>query len=148
MNLRNLLIIVVIFTTLVFYNQFVAKEAVVNTKESPLVVSLISYPETTKVGNRNTFIWQVNATNDLSTDFSTLYWSANSSPSALTKLDSPSAVGYERFVPDFTSGTFFLPYTFESTIVFDQPQTVYFRAYAKVRDNHLWSEEKKITIQP
>lgn len=148
MTLKYLLISLVVFVGLVLYNQNQAQKALTETQEAPLGIELFSYPETTKAGNRNTFIWRVNATNDLSTGFTTLYWSANSSPSALTKLDSPSIVGYERFVPDFTSGTFFLPYAFESTIVFDQPQTVYFRAYAKVRDNHLWSEEKKITIQP
>ena len=41
---------------------------------------------------------------------------------ALTKLDSPSAVGYERFVHDFTSGIFFLPYTFESVMVLTNPK--------------------------
>lgn len=137
MSIKYLLIGLLVFLGLIFYNQNLAKESLLATKEAPLSIELVSYPETTRVGNHSTIIWRVNATNDLSTDFSTLYWS-----------NSPSPKSYERHVSDYTSGRFSLPYNFESSLSFDQPQTVYFRAYAKVRDQDLWSEEKQFIVLP
>ncbi len=134
------------FLFLVLFNYFKAQEALRSRGESPLGIEITSFPETVKVGDSANFVWQVDTAPDLSTPYTTIYWSYESSPSALTKSDSPLAVKYPHFALDYTSGRFMLPSTFDQNILFDQPGKVFFRAYARVGADHLWSPEASLVV--
>lgn len=137
----------IVFLGLVYFNYLKAQRDIQDTKPSPLSISLVSFPEKIKAGSTGTFIWTVDASSDLSTTFTTIYWGEESSPSALTKLDSPEAVGYPNSQLDYASGSFRLPDTFDVNILFSKPGNIWFRAYAKVKGEHLWSEEKLLGVE-
>ncbi|NCP47382.1 hypothetical protein COT86_03905 [Candidatus Collierbacteria bacterium CG10_big_fil_rev_8_21_14_0_10_43_36] len=134
------------FFSLVYFNYFKAQEAIKKTRPSPLLIELVSYPELLGVGSKGTFLWHIESSPDLFTTFTTIYWSYQSSPSALTRMDSPQAVGYPYYLPDFSSGKYSLPNDFELRYLFDQSSRVFFRAYAKISNEHLWSEEKSLEV--
>ena len=136
----------VIFLSLVYFNYSKAQTAIRQTQPSPLSISLVSIPERVKEGNSGSFIWSINASTDLNTSFTTIYWGYVSTPSALTKTDSPLAVGYSNYIPDYTKGVFKLPGSFDLSLPFTKAGRVFFRAYAHVKNNHLWTEEKYIDI--
>lgn len=149
MNKKSLLLFlvgVVIFFSLVFNNYLVAQRNIRETRPSPLGITLESYPEAVISGQTGTFIWNIDGSPDLFTPQTTIYWGYIASPSALTQKDSPDAVGYSNHQEDYFQGMFKLPDTFDLTIKLDIPGKVYFRAYAKVGDNHLWTDEKTIEV--
>jgi len=137
---------VIVFCGLVFYNYLQAQKKISETRPSPLNISLISYPERVVVGQKGSFVWSVESSPDLSTPQTTIYWGYTATPSALKQYDSPEAVGYPYKETDYFKGTFRLPDTFDLSINFEKTGKVFLRAYAKVGDNHLWTEEKIIEI--
>lgn len=141
-----LLIGILVLFLLVFYNYLLAQKAIKNQKPAPLDITLTSFPEDIKASSSAIFMWHINATPDLSTNFTTIYWGHESSPSALTKKDSPQAVGYPNSLPDYAAGHFALPDDFNVNIKFDKPGKIFFRAYAKVGADHLWSEEEALNV--
>lgn len=136
-----------VFISLIGFNYYRAQKAIEATRPAPLSVTLVSFPEKITAGNAGTFIWTVDASPDLSTSFTTIYWGEESSPSALTKLDSPEAVGYPNSQPDYANGSFRLPDTFDVNILFSKPGNIWFRAYAKVKGEHLWSDEMSLGVE-
>ncbi|HEX9007909.1 MAG TPA: hypothetical protein VF837_01475 [Patescibacteria group bacterium] len=133
---------------LVIYNYLAAQKAIRNTQPSVLQTDMVSYPESVIVGSKPIFIWNVQTPNDLTTSFTTIYWSYTSSPSALTVNDSPSAVKYANHTSDYLSGTFKLPDNFDSQLTVEKPGRIFFRSYAKVGDQNLWSKEYSFTVNP
>ncbi len=138
---------ITIFIILVSYNYNRARLALKDTRQSELSIELF-VPETVTQGQTVPVTWKVNAPADFQTSDTTIFYSSISTPSAVTKFDSPQAVGYQFSLADYRSGNFNLPYVFEGNIVFPKPGTYYLRAYSFIRDNHLWTEEKQITIIP
>lgn len=147
-NIISFLLGTTIFIGLVGYNYLVAQKKIRETRPSPLGITLVSYPETVVTGETGTFIWSVDSSPDLSTTQTTIYWSYEASPSALTQRDSPEAVRYANHSEDYFHGIFALPDNFDLNIKFDKIGKVYFRAYAKVGNNHLWTDEKYLEIIP
>lgn len=148
---KNILIIiigVIIFCGLVYYNYLVAQRKIKETRPAPLGITLESYPEEVVLGQSGSFIWNVDSSPDLSTPRTTIYYGYTASPSALTTLDSPEAVNYSFSSPDYFVGTFRLPDSFDQSITFTKPGEIFFRAYAKVGDNHLWTDEKSLVVLP
>lgn len=148
MRFKNISIVTSVFAlflTLVFYNYLIAQRALRDTRPSPLEISLISFPSSLKPSSRGTFVWQVTASPDLTASYTTIYWGNESSPSALTTLDSPEAVGYPNSLPDYR-GRFALPSNFDEQILFEKQGSIYFRAYARVGSAHLWTPEERVTI--
>jgi hypothetical protein len=146
---KNILILIVgaiIFCGLVYYNYQLAQKKIKDTRPAPLSISLQTYPEKVIVGQSGTFIWNVDSSPDLYTPRTTIYYGYFATPSALTTQDSPEAVNYAFQVSDYYNGTFKLPDSFEESIVFKKAGKIYFRAYAKVGDNHLWTEEKSLEV--
>ncbi len=135
-----------VFFLLVGFNYFKAQEALQNRGQSPLGVEVASFPKTIKLGENANIVWHIDAAPDLSTSYTTIYWSYESSPSALTKFDSPLAVKYPYFESDYTSGRFMLPGSFDQNILFDRPGKVFFRAYARVGIDHLWTPEASLLV--
>lgn len=136
-----------IFIGLVLFNYLKAQSAIKDTKPAPLAIELVSFPEKILAGSAGTFIWSISASPDLSTPYTTIYWGYESSPSALTKTDSPDAVRYPNSEEDYAHGNFRLPDTFDVNVVFNKPGKIWFRAYANVRGEHLWSEEKFLNVE-
>lgn len=137
---------IIIFCGLIGYNYQVAQKKIKETKPSPLGIHLQSPPNKITLGETVTLVWNIESSPDLSTPQTTIYWSRNATPSALTQKDSPQAVGYEYHQEDYFTGSFKLPDTFDLNIKFDKLGDVFFRAYAKVGDNHLWTDEFKIEV--
>ena len=140
------LIGLLVFIGLVGYNYFIAQKNIRETKPSLLGISLMSYPDTLRVGQTGTFIWHVDASSDLFTTQTTIFWGPMATPSALTMIDSPEAVNYPYRQEDYWHGSFRLPETFDVNVKFEKPGVFYFRAYAKVGANHLWTDENSIEI--
>ncbi len=143
-----LTLIVLIFCTFVYYNYNRARVALKDTRQSELGIELTTLPKTAEQGQRVFVSWLVTAPNDFQTTDTTIFYSSISTPSAVTKLDSPLALGYQFSLPDYRTGGFNLPFTFEGSIVFPKPGIYYLRAYSLIRNNHLWTEEKQITVNP
>ena len=135
------------FSLLVTYNYNRARVALKDTRQSELNIELFA-PKTVIHGQSVPVTWKVTAPSDFQTNDTTIFYSSISTPSAVTKHDSPQALGYQFSLSDYRSGNFNLPYTFEGNIDFPMPGTYYIRAYSFVRDNHLWTAEKQITITP
>lgn len=151
MNKKSIIILIsgfIVFCLLVGYNYLIAQKKIRETRPAPLAINLLSYPERVVAGQTGTFIWQVDSSPDTSTPLTTIYWGEIATPSALTLKDSPQAVGYQYHQDDYFQGLFKLPDTFDLSIKFDKPGLIYFRAYAKVGDNHLWTKEETIEIIP
>lgn len=137
---------VIIFCGLVYFNYLLAQKKIKETRPAPLSISLTSYPEKVTLDQSGSFIWNIDSSPDLSTPRTTIYYGYTASPSALTMLDSPEAVNYAFHVSDYYVGTFKLPDSFEESITFNKPGKIFFRAYAKIGDNHLWTDEKSLEV--
>ena len=151
MNKKTLIysvLVLLIFVFLIGYNYLVAQKKIKDTKPSPLTISYQSFPESVIVGRTGTFAWDIDSSPDLFTTKTTIYYGPNASPSALTQVDSPEAVGYPYFQVDYAKGSFQLPNSFDLSIMFNTPGKIYFRAYAKVGNSHLWTEEKSLLVLP
>ncbi len=146
---KNILILItgtIIFCGLVGYNYLIAQKKIKETRPAPLSIFLGSYPEIVELGQSGSFIWNIDSSPDLFTPRTTIYYGYTASPSALTTLDSPEAVGYAFHLSDYYDGIFRLPDTFEQSINFVKPGKIFFRAYAKVGNNHLWTDEKQLEV--
>lgn len=139
---------VFVFLGLVFYNYTLAQNRLKEERPSQLAVELQKTPPSVSVNQPANFSWRVLAPESFFTTDTAIYWSYDSTPSALVKYDSPDAVKYTNNTPDYLSGHFQLPQNFDLNIAFNRPGTVYYRAYAKVGNNYLWTDEKSIKILP
>lgn len=142
-----LLIASAVFIGLVLYNYRQAQVRLKQTRETKFEISLVESPKNASVKTPANFKWLIDAPDNFITNTTTIYWSYDSSPSALTKLDSPKAVGYPNKTEDYIEGNFKLPDEFDLNISFPKAGTIYFRAYALVGNDHLWTEEKSLFVK-
>ena len=91
--------------------------------------------------------WKIDSATPRSTDFTTVYWSQESSPSSLSTTDSPAAAGYPNHLTDYTDGNFFLPAIFPGRLNFSTPGVYYLRAYAYIDGQHYWTEQLPLEIK-
>lgn len=139
------LISLAVLTSLIYYN-FRQVRQKLSTKQSEFSVELLDSPTSGTVGERLPFKYKVNSSGNFSATSTTIYWGPSASPSALTKYDSPEAVGYPRSVTDYLTGVYPLPETFDLNLVFDKSGSIFYRAYAKIGNDHYWSPEEEIRI--
>ena len=135
-----------LFLVLVYTNYRKAQSRYSDSTPSQFSISLVDLPSTTKVGERISVQWSISAPSDFKTTNTTLFYGQTSSPSALTKTDSPNAVGYQFSLPDYQVGIFSLPDLFGANLTFTQVGDYYIRPYALIIDNHVWGEEKHIKV--
>lgn len=147
MTRRLLLLVFFIFLVLVGYNYLLAQEQLKKVSPTRLSVELAAFPAETTVRTPTNISWSVEGPDNFFAEKTTLFWSYDSSPSALVRTDSPEAVRYTNFLPDYAEGLFRLPDNFAADLSFPKAGTVYLRAYAKVGDNHLWTPEAKIMVK-
>lgn len=145
----KLLILTTVSVFFVFaslYNANTSRKRLSGTTPSLLETKITTLSPVVVVGDRTRISWRVEAPSDFETTKTTVYYSKVSSPSAITKLDSPDAPSYQFHLSDYDQGFYKLPDTFEGYLTFPEAGNYYLRAYALVRGNHLWSEEVKITV--
>lgn len=145
-NLKIILLLIFAFLGLVYFNTIKNRQALVGPQTS-LEIDLASPPTQAQVNTPVPFSWQVDTNSSFKLQSTTIYYGRQSSPSALLKTDSPDAVGYTNHSQGYLKGEFFLPYTFDTKLTFDQPQTLYYRAYARVNNDHLWTPEYQILVK-
>ena len=131
---------------LIYYNYHFAQKRLREARQTQFSIELTEFPTETSAGQPNHFVWRVDAPESFSAAKTGIYWSYDSSPSGLFKGDSPEAVNYANFSFDYASGLFQLPDTFDLDLSFNQLGVVYFRSYAQVDHDHLWTEEKQLRI--
>jgi len=132
---------------LIFYNYSQAQTRLRQASQTQFNIELTEFPAEISIGESKRFALKVTAPRSFSTTQTGIYYSYDSTPSALMKGDSPAAAGYQSFTPDYFAGSFRLPDTFDLNLSFDRRGTVYFRAYAKIDQDHLWTEEKRIVVK-
>ena len=132
---------------LVYYNYSLAQKRLREARQTQFSIDLTEFPTGTSAGQSNHFAWRVDAPESFSAVKTGIYYSYDSTPSALMKGDSPEAVNYANFTFDYAAGLFQLPDTFDLDLSFNQKGVVYFRAYAQVDHDHLWTAEKQLTIK-
>lgn len=132
---------------LVYYNYTKAQENLRQAKPSLLAIELGEIPSETTVNTPVKFVWEVDASEDFTAVTTGIYYGYDSTPSATTKFDSPKALAYPDYTYDYLSGRFKLPDTFDANLSFPKPGTVYYRAYALVGADHLWTGEGNITVK-
>lgn len=135
-----------IFLLLIFFNLKKAQKDIAQSEKPAYGVSLIEPVLYTSIDQQVVFNWSVEAPDTALSPSTTIYYGHVSSPSALMITDSPQAVGYPYKFNDYLIGSFFLPDTFSATANF-LPGTVFYRAYARVGNQHLWSKEVKLVIR-
>ena len=129
-----------------FYNYQKQQKNLREGRQTQFSINFEKVPATMIINQPENLSWKVDAPESFSTVSTGIYWNYESSPSALTKFDSPKAVGYPNFTEDYSSGLFKLPDTFDLNLKFPRVGTVYFRAYAKIDNDYLWTEEKRIIV--
>lgn len=145
-KLTTFFFLFIIFLLLIFFNLSKAQQDIASSTTPQYNTTLLNSPTIGLANNPVNFTWNVVAPNTANTTLTTIYYGHVSTPSALTKKDSPQAVGYPYALSDYINGTFFLPDTFSASTSFLKG-IVYYRAYALVGNQHLWSSETKLVIQ-
>ncbi len=131
---------------LVYYNYQKQQTNLRQARQTQFSIEFEKFPDTLKVDQPGEFSWRVSAPESFSTISTGIYWNYESSPSALMKLDSPKAVGYPNFTEDYAAGLFKLPDSFNLNLKFPKAGIVYFRAYAQIDNDYLWTPEKQIKV--
>jgi hypothetical protein len=131
---------------LIYYNYQRQQANLRQARQTQFSIEFEKIPETLVVNQPANFSWKVSAPESFSTTATGIYWSYDSSPSALTKLDSPKAVNYQNFTEDYSSGLFKLPDTFDLNLKFSKVGVIYLRAYALIDKDHLWTQERQIVV--
>lgn len=139
-------ILLVCVTSLIFYNYQKQQKNLRGGGQTQFLIRFEKVPDTMTMNQSANFSWEVTAPNSFSTTSTGIYWNYESSPSALTKFDSPKAVGYPHFTEDYSAGLFKLPDVFDLNLKFPRTGTVYLRAYALIDKDYLWTEEKRIMV--
>ena len=146
-----LFLLLAIFSLFILYNYRQAQRGLDEYRPAEVSLTLDSYPQTISLSQSLEIDWTISAPAGMTTPFTTIYYAAESSPSALTVKDSPQAVGYANHLTDYTQGEFVLPDSFTVCIfplVDNFPTSLFFRAYAKVGGSHYWTNEYQLTITP
>lgn len=139
-------ILLVCVIGLVFYNYQKQQRNLRDSRQTRFSIEFEKIPDSMTINQPANVSWRVSAPESFSTTATGIYWNYESSPSALTKLDSPKTVGYPNFTEDYSSGLFKLPDTFDLNLKFPRAGTVYFRAYALIDKDYLWTEERRIMV--
>ncbi len=137
----------VVLVSLVYYNYQKQQNNLRQARQTQFSIEFEKLPDSMSANQPAKFSWKVNAPESFNTTSTGIYWSYESSPSALTKFDSPKAVGYPNFTEDYVSGLFKLPDSFDLNLKLPRAGVVYVRAYALIDKDHLWTQEKQIMIK-
>ncbi len=132
---------------LVYYNYALAQRRLLGARQTQFSIELINPQIEVNAGDPSRFVWKISAPESFSAASTGIYYSYDSTPSALMKDDSPVAVNYANFTFDYATGEFRLPDTFDLNLTFDKKGIVYFRAYAKVDRDHLWTSEHQLIVK-
>lgn len=104
-------------------------------------------PANTRAGVPVSMTWSVRAPVGAVATSSAISWGSTPNPTQLGTDASPAAAGYPNLLPEYARGSFALPREFTAPVVFDQPGTHVYRAYAEIDGRHYWSSEYSITVE-
>ncbi len=90
--------------------------------------------------------WSISAPTPRITTQTTIVWGTVSTDSA--GLTSVEQSAYPNYTADYYRGSFELPDDFEARFTLGKPGDYYVRAYARVDNQDVWSDEKKLTVKP
>lgn len=139
-----LALILVGFFLLSFFEFKLSREDLLTQINQPSAsISISSFPSDNT--STPTFTWRIDGPPS-TTNTTSIYYDYQSTPSAVTKADSPQALGYHYHTPDYFQGSFSIPQTFEASIT---PRTgpLFFRAYTYTNGEHLWTPEYKVIVK-
>lgn len=111
----------------------------------PSVITFTAAPASVVLGEDSTYTWKVSAPTPRSASTTALYWGDSSTSSAF--LASPKESPYTNYSPDYLNGPFALPEEFSVTLRPTVGKTIYLRAYARVDNQNLWSDEIKLQVK-
>lgn len=146
-ELSFVILTIVVFIGLVFYNYLRAQQQIREVRETQFTIGMTRKPEVVAKNTPITLEWQVDAPNSFAASQTILYWGYDSTPSALTKDNAPDAVRYSFSTPDYSTGFYRLPDHFDVNITFPKIGRVYYRAYARVGNDNLWTAEQSLIVQ-
>ncbi len=112
----------------------------------PSRLEWLERPTQARLGKPLTLAWRITAPTPRLAERTALFWGEESSPSA--QLEGPQSAIYPQMSPDYWQGPFVLPDRFEVTLVPDREGVLFLRLYARVDNQHLWSEEVRLQVQP
>ena len=133
---------------LILYNQYQFKQNHRFGQSVPPAISFVSLPLSSRLDQPVTINWLITAPEGSFSSRVSLFYGPDSSPSALPVNASPEAVGYPHESPDYKCGSFRLPDTFTYTFTPTSEGVLYYRAYSKIGNDHIWSAENQLVLQP
>lgn len=151
LSLSVFFLLLTVFFAFIYYNYLQAQKGLAEYRPGEISITLDSFPSRISVSQPIEINWSISAPAGMTTPITTIYYAAESSPSALTLKDSPQAVGYANHLTDYIRGEFILPDTFSARIfplLEGLPTNLFFRAYTKVGNSHYWTDEYQLVITP
>lgn len=107
----------------------------------------ISLPENVAVNQPFDIRWTVDTVTPRFTTGTSIYWSQDSSPSALSKTDKPDVVSYTNNLTDYLNTNIELPAQFVGSLTLSQPGTYYFRAHSLIEGQNYWTPEISLVVK-
>lgn len=114
---------------------------------NPYQVSLSALPKEVKPGQVFTISWSVSSPQPTQSKNTAIYFSSVSTPSAVTQMDTPAALGYTNMTPDFAGGDFSIPGDFSARIQAPQKGKIYLRGFAYIDGRNVWTDEQTIEVK-
>ncbi len=143
-----LITLVIVFFGLSISEFYLSKKQLLTQESQPSPSIAISiYPQQTTANEALSISWQIKASLNDNTPSTSIYYGYDSTPSAVTKQDGPLALGYPLHTSDYFQGTFPIPATFDVSLSPTSAGKLYFRAYAFVKGEHLWTPEYSVIIK-
>lgn len=113
---------------------------------TPTSINMVSFPQEAFVKTPLNLSWELDSmpSKALST---AIYYDYQSTPSAVTIQDDPKALGYRFHTQDYAAGHFPVPGVYDVNIIPTSTGMLFFRAYALLNGEHLWTKEYSIKIK-
>lgn len=113
--------------------------------EVQISISVVSAPETAKVGEAFSMTWMVSGP-EKTIPHTAIHYDFASHPGDFDTSVAPGASGYPGLTQEFASGQFQVPDTFTASITVEQAGTLHYRAHAIVDGMHYWTAERTLTV--
>ena len=123
------------------------KQLLESLSQSSPTITIESYPNQIDINTPSSIAWKIESKQKTNSTSTAIYYDYESTPSAVTRQDHPNALGYQYHTNDYFQGSFPIPYTFSANLPPSRKGTVYFRGYAFVNGEHLWTDEYQILVK-
>ncbi len=146
---RMLLALSLFFFFILSYSEFTRsrKQLLAQINQPLPSITLSDFPSQAAVGQPLKIDWEILSQDNTSVSKTAIYYDYDSTPSAITTLDSPLAVGYSFQSHDYSQGVFAISSQFSISLIPPHSGTLYFRAYANLNGLHLWTQERSTNVK-